>query len=161
MENADDDLSDVPGHKPRGRSRRTRVRNEPEDLFESQVEPEPFDPVAALPGAVLMVPNRQWGFEVVSAADHPGACTHYREQAVAAVLVKGTDAEHIRNPRRYFLADPTTENGLQKRTAFELVPRLFRLHRMRLFFPERHLGRLDEATLQALRAELARLHPEE
>jgi hypothetical protein len=161
MENADDDLSDVPGPESRGRPRRSRAPAEPEDPLSCRAEPEPFNATTLLPGAVLMVPNRHWGFEVVSATDHPGACTHYREAARDAVLVKGTDAENIRNPRRFYFADPTAENGLQKRTAFELVPRLFRLHRMKLFFPERHLGRLDEATLQALRAELARLHPEE
>jgi hypothetical protein len=124
-------------------------------------EPEIFDAEALLPGAVLMVPNRHWGFEVVSGEDHPGACTHYEPGAKDAILVKGTDAEHVRNPRRYFFADASKENGLRKQTAFELVPRPFRLHRLKLLFAERYLGRLEVMVLQSLRAELARLHPEE
>ena len=123
--------------------------------------PEEFDPEVTLPGAVLMVPNRHWGFEGLTSDDHPGACTHYRTRQRDAVLVKGTDADHVRYPRGYFFADATVDNGLQKRTAFELVPRVFRLHRVKLYFPERYLGRLDGSTLQSLRAELARLHPEE
>ena len=124
-------------------------------------DPEEFDPETTLPGAVLMIPNRNWGFAGVTSDDHPGACTHYRTHRHDAVLVKGTDADHVRYPRGYFFTDATVDNGLQKRTAFELVPRVFRLHRVKLYFPERYLGQLDDATLQSLRAELARLHPEE
>jgi hypothetical protein len=159
MEN--DGLSDVPEPKPRVRSRQRRFPAEPYDPSDRDAESAPFAADNILPGAVLMVPNRHWGFEVVSAEDHPGACAHYQPGASDAILVKGTDAEHVRHPRRYYFADATPGNGLKKRTAFELVPRLFRLHRLKLFFPERHLGRLDEATLLALRAELARLYPEE
>jgi hypothetical protein len=108
-----------------------------------------------------MVPNRHWGFESLTSDDHPGACVHYQAAERQAMLVKGTDAEHIRFPRRYYFVAPTPENGLLKPTGFELVPRFFRLHRLKLFYPERHLGRLDDATLQGLRRELARLNPEE
>jgi hypothetical protein len=157
----EDALSDLPDPQPPVRLQRTRFRDEPELSPECEADPVPFDAGTDLPGAVLRVPNRHWGFEVVSATDHPGACTHYRPRASDAILVKGTDAEHVRNPRRFFFVDAGPENGLRKRTAFELVPRPFRLHRLKLLFPERQLGRLGEATLQALRAELARLHPEE
>lgn len=160
MNDTDDPLADLPEPDPLARQRRTRLPAEP-DAHAGGGEPELFDAGLTLPGAVLMVPNRQWGFEVVSAADHPGACTEYRDGTALAILVKGTDAGHMRHPRRFFFADASNENGLKKRTAFELVPRPFRLHRLKLFFPERHLGRLDDATLQSLRAELARLHPEE
>ena len=41
------------------------------------------------------------------------------------------------------------------------VPRwYFRLHRLKLYFPERHIGSLDGTTLRTLRDELARLNPE-
>jgi hypothetical protein len=108
-----------------------------------------------------MVPNRHWGFEIMNSDDHPGACAHYQERARQAILVKGTDAENIYSPQRFYVVVPTPSNGLLKKTAFELVPRYFRLHRIRLFYPERHLGWLDEATLHGLCHELARLHPEE
>lgn len=161
MDDLEDPLSDLPVPNPKDRRGGNRFEDEPGDLADSGVDREPFEPNRDLPGAVLMVPNRQWGFEVVSAADHPGACTHYLSGASNAILVKGTDAEHVRYPHRYFFAEPTEENGLHKITAFELVPRRLRLHRLKLFFPERYLGRLAEVTLHVLRAELARLHPEE
>ena len=114
-----------------------------------------------MPGAVFMVPNRHWGFESFASDDHPGACVHYQASERQATLVKGTDAENVRFLRRYFFVAPTPGNGLQKHTAFELVPRYFRLHRLKLFYLERQFGRLDDATLQDLRTELARLNPEE
>jgi hypothetical protein len=159
VEDADDFLSDHLAPEPHTRPKRSRLPDEDDEPAGGH-EPEEFDPESALPGAVLMVPNRHWGFEVASAADHPGVCTHHRPATADAVLVKGTDAEHVRFPHRYFIVRPTDGNGLSKRTAFELVPRPFRLHRLKLFFPERHLGRVDEFTLQHLQAELARLHPE-
>lgn len=133
-----------------------RLPDEPEPP-----EPAPrLDPERDLPGAVFMVPNRHWGFESTTSADHPGACIHYQTALRSAILLKGTDAEkvHPREPHYYVAA--THENGLHKLTAFELTPRYFRLHRVGLLYPERHLGRLDEATLHALCEELARLHPE-
>jgi hypothetical protein len=160
MEHADSPVTGARDPESHVRPRRNLPREEPEGADIGD-ETTPFDPAVALPGAVLMVPNPHWGFEGVTSADHPGACTYYRQPSRDAVLVKGTDAENVRYPRRYFFIDPTAENGLQKRTAFELVPRLFRLHRLRLYFPQRHLGRLDETTLRDLRAELARIHPEE
>ncbi len=157
---ANDTLSDAPDPDNR-HQRRSRLDDESEESAGGGSEPELFDADARLPGAVFMVPNRHWGFEVVSAADHPGACTHYQPGANDATLVKGTDADNVRRSHGYFFADASEENGLQKRTAFQLVPRPFRLHRVKLYFPERHLGYLEAAVLHALRAELARLHPEE
>ena len=128
---------------------------------ESSAESISFEPARDLPGAVLMIPNRQWGFEVVSADDHPGACLDYSAARHDGLLLQGTDADNVRHPRLYCIVEPTTENGLQKLTAFRLAPRHFRLHRLKLYFPERHIGRLDGDTLLTLRDELARLNPEE
>ncbi len=160
MDDPDDTLSDPPLPAPPVRPQRTRFPDKTEESASDDAESEPFDADRDLPGAVLMVPNQDWGFEVVSATDHPGACTHHQTAANRAYLVKGTDAEHIRNPRGYFFVDSDTLSGLKKRTAFELVPRRFRLRRLKLFFPERCLGRLDDATLQSLRSVLVRLYPE-
>lgn len=131
------------------------------DGDDSGNNPQVFDAEKLLPGAVLRVPNRHWGFEIVSGTDHPGACTHFQAGANDAILVKGTDAENVRNPRRYFFAEPSESNGLTKSTAFELVPRPFRLHRLKLLFSERYLGRLEDSVLEDLRAELVRLNPED
>jgi hypothetical protein len=135
---------------------------DPSDPLEMLPAPSIFEPARDLPGAVLMIPNRHWGYEVVSADDHPSACLDYSEARQSGLLLQGTDASRMpRKARHYYVVAPTKENGLQKLTAFRLVPRHFRLHRLKLYFPERHIGRLDEATLLALRDELARLNPEE
>ncbi|WP_157369544.1 hypothetical protein [Zavarzinella formosa] len=128
---------------------------------EEAEEPPPFEPDHDLPGAVMMIPNSHWGFEVVSATDHPGACVNYLPASREGVLVQGTDAENVRYPRTYLTVSPTVENGLFKDTAFKLVPRYFRLHKLKLYFPQRHIGSLGGTTLQHLRDELARLNPEE
>jgi hypothetical protein len=141
-------------------SDRTAGPPEPPSAPDAGVESPEFLPARDLPGAVLMIPNRHWGFEVVSADDHPGACAFYRPEQRSGVLVGGTDADNVRWGK-YFVVDPTPENGLSKPTAFKLVPRYFRLHKLKLYFPERHIGRLDGTTLRTLRDELARLNPEE
>jgi hypothetical protein len=133
---------------------------EPPASAEPRLEPADFRPERDLPGAVLMIPNGHWGFEVVSADDHPGACAFYLPERKNGILVSGTDADNARRAN-YLFVDPSEENGLHKLTAFKLVPRYFRLHRLKLYFPERHIGRLDGMTLRTLRDELARLNPEE
>lgn len=59
--------------------------------------------------------------------------------------------------RGFFIVAATPENGLSKSTAFELVPRYCRRRRMLLWYPERHLGKLSDGDLLALRTELARV----
>jgi hypothetical protein len=157
----DDPPLGEPGPQARVRTPRPRSSGDPPEGEAGEATPAVFDAAGDLPGAVFMVPNRHWGFEGTSSDDHPGACAHYRERARQAILVKGTDADTVRSPRRYYFVAPTSGNGLTKETAFELVPRYFRLHRIRLFYPERHLGWLDDAALHGLCDELARLHPEE
>jgi len=132
---------------------------EPSTSAEPRLVPEDFHPDRDLPGAVLMVPNSHWGFAVVSAADHPGACAFYLPEGKNGILVSGTDAENARRVS-YLIVDPSEENGLHKTTALKLVPRYFRLHRLKLYFPERHIGRLNGSTLRTLRDELARLNPD-
>ena len=136
-----------------------RLREEPDEP-EPAAQEQPFDPFRELLGAVVMVPNEHWGFSGVTSDQHPGACTHVATARTGGTLVKGTDANHPRAQRGHLVVDPTPENGLDKPTAFELVPRVFRMHRLRLYFPERLRGKLSGAALAELRAELARLHPE-
>lgn len=159
-----EDKSLVAAPNPRSKTRlpRPRFEDEAEEAdAPAATHAGAFDADTDLPGAVLMVPNRNWGFESTTSDDHPGACVHHQQRSRQVILVKGTDAENIRSPRQFYFVAPTPDNGLQKRTGFELVPKYFRLHRIRLFFPERYLGRLDDATLHALCDELARLHPED
>ena len=122
--------------------------------------PPEFCPAHDLPGAVFMIPNSHWAIPSATSADHPGACAHYMEARRDGVLVSGTDAENPRG-RHHFVVAPDDGNGLGKPTAFNLVPRYFRLHRLKLYFPERHIGRLTSESLAYLQNELVRLHPEE
>jgi hypothetical protein len=146
-----------PPEEPPARPRKPHFRL-PLDRDEEEPVPtfNPLDPDHDLPGAVFMVPNEQWEIDSTTSTDHPGACVHYQERPGSAILVKGTDAVHVRNAPGYYVVEPTPENGLDKPTAFELMPRYFRLHKVRLFYPQRYLGRLDDATLFALFDELAR-----
>src|SRR5262245_57897402 len=107
----------------------------PPDQRDCGAEAPEFVPARDLPGAVFMIPNSHCGFEVVSAYDHPGACAFYRPEQRNGVLVSGTDADNVHKNRGYLFVGPTQENGLHKHTAFKLVPRYFRLHRLKLYFP--------------------------
>jgi hypothetical protein len=160
MDSTPDHLSQDPREPPaRPRKPRFRLPADPEED-----EPAPtstLDPDRDLPGCIFMVPNEQWDIESATSTDHPGACVHYQEASHSAILVKGTDVENLRDLRGYRIVVPAANNGLSRPTAFELVPRYFRLHKIRVLYPERHLGTLDEATLFALCEELARACAEE
>ncbi len=91
-----------------------------------------------------------------SADDPPGVCVHGPSES-DATLLKGTDRAHVRQRRGFFIVAATPENGLSKPTAFELVPRYCRRRRLLLWYPERHLGKLSDGDLLALRTELARV----
>ncbi len=152
-------LDRYPDDEPPARPRASPERPPPEDTDDA--EAAPFDPDRDLWGAVFLIRNRQWGFESATSDEHPGACAHYRAGDRDAVLLKGTDADHLRCDRGYYFVPPNADNGLTKLTAFALVPRYFRVHRLRTYHPQRYLGRLDEATRLALCDELARTQPED
>ncbi len=114
-----------------------------------------------LPGAVIMVPNRYWGFTNINSVDHPGVCVELLRDHRDGVLVKGTDAEHAYGRRGYLYFDPTPENGLKKETAFEMRPKVIRTHTLENFFPERYLGHVEESVRLSILEELARLFPVE
>ncbi|HET6882054.1 MAG TPA: hypothetical protein VFI31_17940 [Pirellulales bacterium] len=158
MEDSDDSFLDVSG---RERVRRRSHESEADERASAGGEPEVFDADRELPGAVLMVPNRHWGFEVESAADHPGACTEYEPGETEAIFVHGTDADRIRSLRNYFIVEATEQNGLKKRTAFKLTPHVLRLHKIKLLFANRYLGRLEQGVFEALKTALARRNAEE
>jgi hypothetical protein len=140
-------------------------RGDPRDPVEPGPQPavpvQTLDPEGDLPGEILMVPNRDWLIPSTTSTDHPGVCIRFEGDTFQVVLLKGTDADHVRTWRGFYFVQPTRENGLGKLTAFQLAPRRLRLHRVRVFYPERRLGRVEERVLLALRDELARLHPED
>jgi hypothetical protein len=100
--------------------------SDPHESLDPPDPPEPFDfePTRDLPGAVFMIPNRHWGFEVVSAVDHPGTCLHYSQTRHDGLLLQGTDANNVLRSHGYYVVMPTAENGLQIPTAFRLTPQL-------------------------------------
>lgn len=107
--------------------------------------PQPLVPQEVLVGDVLFVKDKVWGFENVKSEDHLGVCAYnHLEQDIP--FLKGTDARNI-NPRYRALNlvfKPSEKNGLKKMTAFERKPRLLRFNHIKNYYPERHIGRLDE-----------------
>jgi hypothetical protein len=109
-----------------------------------------------LPASVFAVPDKFWGFQAVGRVDHPGVCVDCQPAVSTARLVRGRDAATYRGSRLHVLiVRPTRRNGLTKPTAFELVPRAMSLRRVRLLYPSRYMGRLDDDDFQRLRQRLA------
>jgi hypothetical protein len=107
---------------------------------------------------MYMVPDKFWEFEAAGRTGHPGACLFASLEQRQATLVKGTDADGVdANDRDLVIVLPSRTNGLYKPTAFELVPRLFRLQRILLLHHNRKIGELDPLDLDLLRRELARV----
>ena len=94
--------------------------------------------------AILMIPDKEWGIRT-SAKDHPGLCVSVLAEARRTIFLKGTDRTGRRAmiDRFSHVVEPDSENGLSKSTSFKLLPRSIRLHRARIYLPERLLGRLD------------------
>lgn len=118
-----------------------------------------LDPAAELPGLILNVPDHQWKIDAITSSEHPGACVSYQAWDHSGVLFKGTDADHVKPELawRYHYVPPGPCNHLDKLTAFEVVPRFFRLHRLELLLRERLRGRLEDEHLQEMRRRLALL----
>lgn len=106
-------------------------------------------------GSIYWIPDRLWGFELVLADGHPGACMG--GDARAACFVQGTDVENDWQRRARERVLPSERNGLHKETSFRLEPRRFRWNRVVLLHPERFVGRLDEADYARLRERLDEL----
>ena len=110
-------------------------------------------------GDVLFIPNRIWRFKTPSSEDHPGVCVHDNASAspppfvYRTSLCKGTDAANIkfRYLDDYVVIDPSSENGLSKRTAFHRVVYTLRSHLVRLMYPDRYAGRLGSDDIVLLR----------
>ncbi len=112
-----------------------------------------------LPGNVYFVPDKFWGFRAVGRDDHPGVCLFCFAECNSVMMSKGTGASSkaMNRSENPYLVFPTKKNGLTKETAFDLVPKRFRLHRVLLLEPERKIGELDEADRKAMQDELRRI----
>jgi hypothetical protein len=120
---------------------------------------EPIDAAGLLPGSVFMVPDKTWGFEAPGRVDHPGACLDYPPVARECGILKGSTPSWAARWKPTYIVEPSPGNGLRKRTAFDLVPVRIRKHRLRLMYPERWIGRLDDQDFGEILRELRRLFP--
>lgn len=114
--------------------------------------PQPPEPTPDMIGDAYAVPNDHWGFENVRTTDHPGLCMGIPDKQTQPVLLsKGTDLSRLRPQYRaaYFAIDPNEQNGLKKTTAFSRHFIQFSFRRVMLYYPERHLGHVDESVLQS------------
>ncbi|MEN8217514.1 MAG: hypothetical protein ABFS56_14320 [Pseudomonadota bacterium] len=107
----------------------------------------PEEPSREMPGHVYMVPDKHWKFEAIGRDDHPGVCIDCDDTRRKARLCRGRDAKTLRPQYRasYAVISPDDRNGLEKDTAFGKVPTEFKLHKVLLYYPERHIGSLDQS----------------
>ena len=105
----------------------------------------------ALRRPILMIPDKVWGIRT-SATDHPGLCVSVHPEARTTIFIKGTDQQNLRalEDMKSMTVHPDTENGLKKPTSFKLVPRQIKLHKVRTYFPERILGKVDEVIFSTI-----------
>ncbi|MCK5716117.1 MAG: hypothetical protein KAH77_01410 [Thiomargarita sp.] len=105
-----------------------------------------------IPGDIYMIPDTHWEI-TTSAKDHPGVCITYADEQRKVILSKGTSAHKI--PHKYIYAytivNPTEKNGLSKSTAFSHITIKIRWHKVKLYYPERHIGRFEQNNLAKLR----------
>jgi hypothetical protein len=120
---------------------------------------EAIVPERDLPGSVYMVPDKFWGFSAVGRTEHPGACTACLSEEQVAILLKGRDAVTLRGKAAHWFVDPSPGNGLEKITAFELLPYRFPLRRVLLMHPQRRVGQLAADDLDGMHRALERLFP--
>jgi hypothetical protein len=133
-----------------------------DDDFWDDLEPDPDSQVpveSELEGCVYMVPDRVWGFEAPDREDHPGACVECALIARLTFLNKGTDVRSARTDRYLVvIVEPSTQNKLQKTTAFALDPRRIRLHvLLNLHRSSRLLGQLEEVYFRPMREQFEAL----
>lgn len=95
-----------------------------------------------MPGDVYMIPDKHWGIQT-NADDHPGICITYDEEKKTVFLFKGTSNSSHKYSDSCTIVSPTLKNGLDKITIFPHFPKVIRVHKVVLYYPERHIGRLE------------------
>jgi hypothetical protein len=115
-------------------------------------KPPPSDPASEMPGDVMLTPDRMFGFEAVGRTDHPGACVYVMPDTGRVAMSKGTDGDKLnwRYRAHYVLVEANEAFGLSKLTAFSTRTKHIKIGRIMLFYPERHIGRLDDAIVREL-----------
>jgi len=120
-------------------------------------EPHPTNPSQEMPGDVYIIPDKHWQI-TTNSTDHPGVCITYNEERREVVLCKGTSASNVPPKYQdcYIIVEPKEENGLSEYTAFSHEPQIKRLHKVLLYYPERHIGALDKNDLKNLSQDMGR-----
>jgi hypothetical protein len=108
-------------------------------------------------GCIVFVKDEAWGFSAPGRVEHPGLILWLADDLRYCTLLKGTDAEFVRDQRRVFIVEPSEMNGLAKPTAFRLEPRTLprRLVMLMLESP-RYIGAVSDTELDAARYQLSR-----
>lgn len=121
-----------------------------------QHEQRPTNPSQEMPGDVYIIPDKHWRI-TTNSTEHPGVCIKYNEEQREVVLCKGTSATNIPEYYQdcYTIIEPKEKNGLSKGTAFFHQPQIMRLHKVLLYYPERHIGSLDQEDLKNMLHTLA------
>lgn len=98
-----------------------------------------------MPGDVYMVPDEHWKI-TTNRTDHPGVCITCNQEQREVVLCKGTSAKNVipKYQDCYTIVEPREANGLTGLTAFYHYPQIVRLHKVSLYYPERHIGTLAQ-----------------
>lgn len=132
------------------RDQRNRSGDEPPQYY--IIKNPPSDPPNEMPGDVLRVPDKLWGFEAVGRTDHPGACVYcYPDGRNVAMAKGGSRIPKQKYRANYVIVEPDEDNGLSAVTAFSTQPQSIRLKKLLLFYPERFKGKLPEMILNRLR----------
>lgn len=132
--------------------------------LESGHRSKPVVPQDVLVGDVLYIRNKLWKIEHEQTEYHPAVCALSPiEQDIP--FLKGTDSLNVipRYRSKYFFIKPTPRNGLLKLTAFKKYPRLLRFNSIKNYYPERHLGCVDEhiqERLSELASHFLEIHPD-
>ena len=111
----------------------------------------PDEPCTNSMGHVYRVPNTHLDINVVENMDHYCVFTGCDEKQRFAFLHKGTSKIKPKYKAFYTIVEPNLEeNGLSKPTAFEHIPKIVKLHKVKLYYPERHIGKLNQSDLERL-----------
>jgi hypothetical protein len=121
-----------------------------------QHEQCPKNPSHEMPGDVYMIPDKHWKI-ITSRTDHPGVCIKCNEEQKQVVLYKGTSATNVSKLYQdcYTFVEPEEKNGLSNCTAFSHQPQIIKLHKVKLYYPQRHIGRVAQADFKDMSHVLA------
>ncbi|MFC1848620.1 hypothetical protein ACFL27_00285 [candidate division CSSED10-310 bacterium] len=113
-------------------------------------------------GSICHLPDPGWSGENPSRLDQPGVCLSVSRQSKKTIFSRGSDTAVLnltRYGKVYTIIEPTSQNGLHRRTAFALTPTVFpaRFNKIRLLLADRTVGALEDFELSRMQQELRRI----